>query len=96
MIIPGSTFDVEVTVNTVSALVWPAAEAVSCGNSMVLVKKPCSTCTAVSDGSIEVMPKRGAVPFGMSRVIIEAKLFFARSWVRVPVLKIPVDILSFL
>jgi len=60
------------------------------------VKKPCSTCTAVSDVSIEVSPNSGAVPLGISLVIIEENDFFARSVVKLPVLKIPVVIVDHL
>src|ERR1700694_5852714 len=92
MIIPGNIFTVLDTVKLVSVA---SAEAVnvSCGNNIVLVKKPCSVCTAVSSPSMEVIPNNGADPLGMSRVIIAEKLFLARSWVRLLELKIPVVIL---
>jgi hypothetical protein len=39
---------------------------------------------------MEVMPKSGAWPFGIRRVIILANDFAARSVVKLPVLKMPV------
>ncbi len=89
IIIPGSTLAVLVTLNTVSAIVCEVLS-VSCGKIIVFVKKPCSLATAVSEPSIAVIPNKGAEPFGIRRVIIPAKLFFARSWVKLLVLKIPV------
>ncbi|MNI98008.1 hypothetical protein D3C73_1567660 [compost metagenome] len=66
------------------------------GNTIVLVKKPCSVASAVVVDSKAVKPNKGALPFGMNRVIIPAKDFFARSVVKLPVLKIPTVMLFLL
>jgi hypothetical protein len=45
---------------------------------------------------MEVIPNSGAVPFGISRVIIPAKDFFARSVVKLLVLNMPVKLAIFI
>ena len=82
-------FAVDTTVNVVSPAACPPAPITRLGNNMVLVKNPCSICTAVSVANIEVIPNNGALPFGINRVIIPANDFFARSCVRYALLKIP-------